>query len=89
MNMIITDKKIVHDTLDKVLEKECYIAIDKKDIQDLSGKNPQIRMIHVIANYINELIPLVNKDFVSIGCLPDKILATYVCMDLGRPRPPL
>ena len=80
--MIIVDKKIVQDTLDKVLENKCYIAIDKKDIDDFFGKDPQLRMIQVTANSINELIPLVNQDFKSIGNLPDKILVVYVCMDL-------
>ena len=80
--MIILDKKIVQDTLDKVLENKCYIAIDKKDIDDFFGKDPQLRMIQVTANSINELIPLVNKDFESIGYIPDKILVVYVCMDL-------
>lgn len=80
--MIITDKKIVQDTLDKILDKASFIAIDKKDIQDLFGKDPQIRMIQVAANSINELIPIVNQDFESIGDPPDKILVAYVCMDL-------
>lgn len=80
--MIIIDKKIVQDTLGKVLDKEFFIAIDKRDIQDLFGKDPQIRMIQVAANSFNELIPLVNHDFESIGDLPDKILVVYVCMDL-------
>ena len=80
--MIIIDKKIVQDTLGKVLDKEFFIAIDKRDIQDLFGKDPQIRMIQVSANSFNELIPLVNHDFESIGDLPDKILVVYVCMDL-------
>ena len=80
--MIITDKITVQDTLDKIIDKECYIAVDKRDIQDLFGEDPQIRMIKVVANSINELIPLVNKDFKSIGILPDKILVVYVCMDL-------
>ena len=80
--MIITDKKIVLDTLDKILDKASYIAIDKKDIQDLFGKDPHIRMIQVAANSINELIPLVKHDFESIGGLPDKSLVAYVSMDL-------
>ena len=80
--MIITDKKIVQDTLDKVLDKECYIAIDKNDIQDLFGKDPQMRMIQVAADSVNELIPLVKQDFESIGGLPDKLLVVYLCIDL-------
>lgn len=80
--MIIIDKKIMQDTLGKVLDKEFFIAIDKRDIQDLFGKNPQIRMIQVAANSFNELIPLVNHDFKSIGNIPDRILVVYVCMDL-------
>lgn len=80
--MIIADKKIVQDVLYKVLENKCYIAIDKKDIDDLFVKGPQLRMIQVTANSINELISLVNKDFESIGYIPDKILVVYVCMDL-------
>jgi len=72
----------VQDTLDKIIDKECYAAINKKDIQDLFGEDPQIRMIQAAANSINELIPLVNQDFKSIGNLPDKILVVYVCMDL-------
>lgn len=80
--MIITDKKIVQDTLDEIIDKECYVAVDKRDIQDLFGEDHQIRMIHVDANSFNELIPLVKQDFKSIGNLPDKILVVYVCMDL-------
>lgn len=80
--MIITYKKDVQDTLDKILDKERYIAIDKKDIQDLFGKDPHIRMIQVAANSINELIPLVNHDVEFIGGLPDKSLVAYVCIDL-------
>lgn len=80
--MIIIDKKIVQDTLGKVLDKEFFIAIDKRDIQDLFGEDPQIRMIQAAANSINELIPLVNQDFKSIGNIPDRILVVYVCMDL-------
>ena len=80
--MIITDKKIVQDTLDGITDKECYVHIDKRDIQDLFGKDPQLLMIQVAANSINELIPLVKQDFKSIGNIPDKILVVYVCMDL-------
>lgn len=80
--MIITDNKIVQDTLDKILDKESYIAIDKEAIQNLFGKDPKIRMIQVAANSINELIPLLNQDFESIGGIPDKSLAAYVSMDL-------
>lgn len=80
--MIITDKKIVQDTLAKIIDKECYVAVDKRDIQDLFGENPQIRMIQVAANSINELMPLVKQDFKSIGNLPGKILVVYVCMDM-------
>lgn len=75
--MIITDKKIVQDTLDKIMDK-CYLSIDNMDIQYLFGKDPQIRMIQVAADSINELIPLVNQDFESIGGLPYKILAVHV-----------
>ena len=80
--MIITDKQIVQDTLDEIIDKECYVAVDKRDIQDLFGENPQIRMIQVAANSINELMPLVKQDFKSIGNLPDKIFVVYVCMDM-------
>lgn len=80
--MIITDEKIVQDALDEITEKECFIHIDKRDIQDLFGKDPQMRMIQVAANSFNELIPLVKRDFDSIGDLPDKILVVYVCLDL-------
>ena len=80
--MIITDKKIVQDTLDEIIDKECYVAVDKRDIQDLFGEDPQIHMIQVAANSINELIPLVKQDFKSIGNIPDNILVVYVCMDL-------
>ena len=80
--MIITEKKTVQDTLNKVLDKECYIAIEKEAIQNLFGNDSQIRMIQVAANSINELISLVNQDFESIGDLPDRILAAYVSMAL-------
>ena len=75
--MIITDKKIVQDTLDKIMDK-CYLSIDNMDIQYLFGKYPQIRMIQVAADSINELIPLINQDFESIGGLPHKILVVHV-----------
>ncbi len=80
--MIITDNKIVLETLHKILDKECYIAIDQEDIQSLFGESPQLRMIQVAAHSISELIPLVNQDILSIGGLPDKSLAAYVSMDL-------
>lgn len=80
--MIITDEKIVQDTLDEIIDKESYVAVDKRDIQDLFGEDPQIRMIQVAANSINELIPLVKQDFESIVGLPDTVLVVYVCMDL-------
>ena len=80
--MIITDIQIVQDTLDDIIDKECYVSVDKRDIQDLFGEDSQIRMIQVAANSINELIPLVKQDFISIGNIPDKILVVYVCMDL-------
>ena len=80
--MIITDKQIVQDTIEEIIDKDCYVAVDKRDIQDLFGEDSQIRMIQVAANSINELIPLVKQDFESIGGLPDTVLVVYVCMDL-------
>ena len=80
--MIITDKKIVQDTLDEITDKECFVHIDKRDIQDLFAKDSQTRMIQVAANSTTELIPLVKQDFESIGYIPDRILAVYVCLDL-------
>lgn len=80
--MIITDKKIVQDTLDKIIDK-CVFTIDKWDLQDLFGKDPQIRMIQAAADSINELIPLINQDFESIGGLPHKILVVHaICKDM-------
>jgi hypothetical protein len=80
--MIATDTKIVQETLDKLLDKKSYIAIDQKDIQFLFGENPKLRMIQVAANSVNELVPLIEQDLASIGGLPDKCLTVYVSMDM-------
>ncbi len=80
--MIVTDTKIVQETLDKLLDKKSYIAIDQKDIQFLFGENPKLRMIQVAANSVNELVPLIEQDLASIGGLPDYSLAVYVSMDM-------
>lgn len=80
--MIVTDTKIVQETLDKLLDKKSYIAIDQKDIQFLFGENPKLRMIQVAANSVNELVPLIEQDLASIGGLPDKCLTVYVSMDM-------
>lgn len=80
--MIVTDTKIVQETLDKLLDKKSYIAIDQKDIQFLFGENPKLRMIQVAANTVNELVPLIEQDLASIGGLPDKCLTVYVSLDM-------
>ncbi len=80
--MIVTDTKIVQETLDKLLDKKSYIAIDQKDIQFLFGENPKLRMIQVAANSVNELVPLIEQDLASIGGLSDKCLTVYVSMDM-------
>ena len=80
--MIVTDTKNVQETLDKLLDKKSYIAIDQKDIQFLFGENPKLRMIQVAANSVNELVPLIEQDLASIGGLPDKCLTVYVSMDM-------
>ena len=80
--MIVTDTKIVQETLDKLLDKKSYIAIDQKDIQFLFGENPKLRMIQVAANSVTELVPLIEQDLASIGGLPDKCLTVYVSMDM-------
>ena len=80
--MIVADTKIVQESLDKLLDKKSYIAIDQKDIQFLFGENPKLRMIQVAANSVNELVPLIEQDLASIGGLPDYSLAVYVSMDM-------
>lgn len=80
--MIITDKETVLGTLNELLNKECYIAVDRKDIQRLFGEEPELRMIRVSADSVENLVPVLKQDFESIGGVPDKCFATYVSMGL-------
>lgn len=80
--MIITDKETVPGTLDELLNKECYIAVDRKDLQRLFGDDPELRMIRVSADSVEDLVPVLKQDFESVGGVPDKLFAAYVSMDL-------
>lgn len=80
--MIITDKEAVTGTLNDLLNKECYIAVDRKDIQKLFGVVPELRMIRVTADSVEDLVPELKQDFESVGGVPDKLFAAYVSMDL-------
>jgi len=80
--MIITDKKIVDLNLNILLDKVSSISVDRQDVQGLFGDNPNLRMMKVVADSIDELLPLMKQEIVSIGGLPDKCLAVYVSMDL-------
>ena len=80
--MIITDKKTVNNTLDILLNKVCSIAVDRQDLQSLFGDNPNLRMMQVAADSIDELLPLMKQEIASIGGLPDKCLVVYVSLDM-------
>lgn len=80
--MIITDKETVQGILNELLNKECYIAVDRKDIQRLFGEAPELRMIRVAADSVEDLVPELKQDFEFIGGLPDKLFAAYVSIDL-------
>lgn len=80
--MIILDHNIVQDSLNDILSKESFIAVDRNDIQRLFGEDPKLRMIRVSANSIDELVPLLKQDLASVGDLPDNCFAAYVGMKL-------
>lgn len=80
--MIITDKKIVSVNLDILLDKVSSIPVDRQDLQNVFGDNPNLRMMRVAADSIDELLPLMKQEFASIGGLPDKCLAVYVSLDM-------
>ncbi len=80
--MIITDKKIVDLTLDILLDKVSSISVVRQDLQNLFGDNPNLRMMRVAADSIDELLPLMKQEIASIGGLPDKCLTVYVSLDM-------
>lgn len=80
--MILTDTTIVNETLAVILAKESMIAVDVRDIKRLFGDAPQLQMIKVAGDTVDEVVAKLKEVFSEIGGCPDTFFAAYVSMIL-------
>jgi len=80
--MIITDTTTVNEILTSILAKDSMITIDMKDVKQLFGDNPQLRMMKISGDTVDEAIIKLKADLAEIGGCPEKYLAAYVSRSL-------
>lgn len=64
--MIITDYTKVIETLNLLLEKEAYIRIDRKDIDEMFPDKSCLQLINVAGSDEETIINTFNEDYASI-----------------------
>ena len=77
--MIITDYTKVMETLNMLLEKEAYIRIDSKDINEMFPDKSFLKLINVAGSDEEEMIKSFNEDYASIHEEPKAAAAFVLC----------
>lgn len=80
--MIITDTQIVNDSLKAILAKDSMIAVDAEDIARMFGENPQLQMMKIAGDIIEEVVLNLKEGLSEMGGCPQKYFAAYVSMTL-------
>ena len=81
--MIITDYTKIMETLNMLLEKEAYIRIDSKDINEMFPDKSFLKLINVAGSDEEEMIKSFNEDYASIHEEPKAAAAFVLCQSIN------
>ena len=81
--MIITDYTKVMETLNLLLEKEAYIRIDRKDIDEIFPDKSCLQLINVSGSDEEAIVNAFNEDYASIHDEPRAAAAFILSQSLN------
>ena len=81
--MIITDYTKVMETLNLLLEKEAYIRIDRKDIDEMFPDKSCLQLINVAGSDEEAIVNAFNEDYASIHDEPKVAAAFLLCQSMN------